>query len=344
MYTLINHKSIFYLITILSFQFINTSLNGGLNPLEWLQSNNNREILNLENKDESISKSLVRKAEAKKAKGNISATQRIYKSILLKYPKVKAAGSIAYERGIYLYEKNKWIDAFNTFTIIKQYHPSHPKLKEVIKLQYKCAEKTMHKQRKKSLGIFAPDPLNMDATPLFISFAALYPYDKNSPKALLNAARISETCGELELAIGTLKQLIDNYPKSAVSPDAHIQIAFAYTEFIKGPAYDLETTREAIRYCEDFLALFPDHADIGKIEALYGRLLNTLANNRVILADYYYFSRRDNIAALIFYNEAITLAPDSQAAIEAKVRIDSIKQGVQPTTGTNFIKKLFFIR
>ena len=98
MHTLITHKFIFYLITIISFQFAGNSLNGGLNPLDWLQSNNNKEIINIENKDESISKNLVRKAEDKKAKGKTLATQRIYKSILLKYPKIKAAGSIAYER------------------------------------------------------------------------------------------------------------------------------------------------------------------------------------------------------------------------------------------------------
>ena len=262
----------------------------------------------------------------------------------MKYPKIDAAGDIAYERGIYLYEQNKWIDAFSAFTIIKEFHPDHHKLNEVIELQYNCAEKTMLLERKKTLGIFAPDPLNMEATPLFISFADLYPFNKKTPLALLNASKICIACGELELAIQTLKELINKYPKSNVSPEAHIQIAFNYSEFIQGPEYDLETTREAIRYCEDFLALFPEHEEVGRVKALYERLLNTLAANRVLLADYYYYSRRNNIAALIFYNEAITLAPNSQASTQAKTRIEAIERGVQPTTRGNFIKKLFFVQ
>ena len=120
--------------------------------------------------------------------------------------------------------------------------------------------------------------------------------------------------------------------------------AHIYSEFIKGPEYDLESTREAIRYCEDFIALYPKHEDIHTVEVLHDRLINTLATNRVLLADYYYFNKRNNIAAIIFYNEAITIAPNSQAALEAQNRLDAIEMGVRPTTGQNFIKRLFLIR
>ena len=93
-----------------------------------------------------------------------------------------------------------------------------------------------------------------------------------------------------------------------------------------------------------FIALYPENTEIGTIEALYGRMLNALATNRVLLADYYYFNKRDNVAAIIFYNEAITIAPNSQAAIEAQERLDAIEMGIRPTTGRKFIKKLFFIK
>ena len=73
-------------------------------------------------------------------------------------------------------------------------------------------------------------------------------------------------------------------------------------------------------------------------------MLNSLATNRVLLADYYYFKKRDNVAAIIFYNEAISTAPKSQAAVEAKDRLDAIELGVRPATGRNLMKKLFFIR
>ena len=121
-------------------------------------------------------------------------------------------------------------------------------------------------------------------------------------------------------------------------------MAHIYSEFIKGPEYDLESTREAIRYCEDFIALFPRSEHLGTIEALYKRMLNTLAQNRLHLADYYYFNKRDTVAALIFYNEVVSIAPNSDASIDAKKRIQAIDKGLKPTTGTNLIKRLLFIR
>lgn len=335
----------FFLCTLcLHLPFSSSVLEAGLNPLTWFSKEANTEIIDFDDKQEERAARLVERAEKRAVSGSTSARQRIYKKILLKYPKISAAGSIAYQRGLYLFEKGKWVEAFDTFKLIKLFHPDMPQLESVIDLHYKCAVNSMHKKRKKTLGIFAPDPLNRDAVPLFIQYAQLYPFDSKAPEALLNAAKISEVSDDLELAISTLKKLINDYPNSSSTAQAYFDIAHIYSEFIKGPAYDLESTREAIRYCEDFIALFPDNDRIGEIEALYAGLLNTLATNRVLLADYYYFNRRDTIAALIFYNEAITLAPKSQAANEAQVRLNSIEQGLRPTTGSNFIKKLFFIR
>ena len=321
-----------------------TILEAGLNPLTWFGKEPDTDIIDLGDKSEEKAARWVQQAEQRAAAGSIDASQRIYKKILNQYPRISAAGPIAYQRGLYLFEKGKWIEAFEAFKIIKLFHPDLPQLDAVIDLHYKSAENAMNQHRRKTLGIFAPDPLNQAAAPLFIEYAQLYPFDAKAPEALLNAALIFRSSENLELAISTLKKLINNYPNSSVTAQAYFDIAHIYSEFIKGPAYDLESTREAIRYCEDFIALFPDHDQIGEVEALYAGLLNTLATNRVLLADYYYFNRRDTIAALIFYNEAITLAPKSQAANEAQVRLDAIEQGLRPTTGSNFIKKLFFIR
>ena len=56
-------------------------------------------------------------------------------------------------------------------------------------------------------------------------------------------------------------------------------------------------------------------------------LTNLLAANRLAFGDFYY-SRHNNLrAALTFYNEAITLAPDSPAGKDAQERIERIRRG-----------------
>ena len=316
-----------------------------LNPLKWFSNDaNTSKVIELENDYEKGTQRLVKKLTKLKAKENQKGQQRIYKKILIKHPRASIAKEAAYNRGIYLFNKGKWIDAFEAFSILKKYHPDFSELDSVIELQFQCAENLMNQESKKVFGLNNTSSYNAKSIPLFLEYKKLYPYNKNAPLALLYSAKVAEDDKEYEVAIYSLKDLINAYPDSPYSAEAYYLIAHIYSEFIKGPEYDLESTREAIRYCEDFIALYPQHEEIGTIEALYQRMLNALATNRVLLADYYYFNKRDNVAAIIFYNEAITIAPNSQAAIEAQERLDAIKMGIRPTTGRNFIKKLFFIQ
>jgi outer membrane protein assembly factor BamD len=330
------------ILTIVCFQ---NNLSANLNPLKWFsEKDRTSEIIEFENDHEEKSERFVKKLTKYKAKGNDQAQQRIYKKILNKYPKASIAKEAAYNRGVYLFNKEKYQDAFKAFSTLKQYHPDSPQLESAIQLQFECAENLMNKTKKKTLGFNNSSTYNTESIPLFVAYAQLFPYNEKAPLALLYSAKVSQSDKEYDTAIFSLKGLIANYPNSEYTAEAYFLIAHIYSDFIKGPEYDLESTREAIRYCEDFIALYPQHEDIKTIEVLYERMLNSLATNRVLMADYYYFNKRDNVAAIIFYNEAITIAPNSQAAIEAQERLDAIEMGIRPTTGGNFIKKLFFIK
>ena len=67
---------------------------------------------------------------------------------------------------------------------------------------------------------------------------------------------------------------------------------------------------------------------------------NLLASSRLNLGDFYYYFRNNNTAALVFYNEAISIEPDSDAAEEARVRIQDIEAGVRPTNKASILRKL----
>ena len=336
------HSIFLILFSITCFQ-LNAS--ASLNPLKWFSNDANTEkVIELENDYEKGAQGLVKKLTKLKAKENQTGQQRIYKKILINHPRASIAKEAAYNHGIYLFNKGKWKNAFGAFSILKEYHPDFSELDSVIELQFQCAENLMNQEHKKVFGLKNTSSYNAESIPLFLKYKKLYPYNKNAPLALLHSAKVAEDDKEYETAIYSLKDLINSYPESPFSAEAYFLIAHIYSEFIKGPEYDLESTREAIRYCEDFIALYPKNKEIGTIEALYERMLNTLATNRVSLADYYYFNKRDNVAAIIFYNEAITIAPNSQAAIEAQERLDAIEIGIRPTTGRNFIKKLFLIK
>ena len=333
-----------FLITfsIACFQ-LNTS--ASLNPgKRFLNKESSSKTIKINNNYAEVPEGLVEKLSKQKAKENTSGQQKIYKKILTDYYSASIAKEAAYNRGLYLFNIGKWEEAFDAFSVLKKYHPDFTELDSAIKLQFRCAENLMNEEQKKIFGLKSSTVYNAKSIPLFLKYKKLFPYDKNAPLALLYAAKASKDDKEYESAIFALKDLINTYPDSQYSAEAYFLLAHMYSEFIKGPEYDLESTREAVRYCEDFVALYPGHEEIGAIEALHKKLLNTLSANRVLLSDYYYFNKQNNVAAIIFYNEAITIAPDSQAAIEAKERLEAITKGIRPTTGRNFIKKLLFIK
>ena len=71
---------------------------------------------------------------------------------------------------------------------------------------------------------------------------------------------------------------------------------------------------------------------------------NLLAKSRLDLGDFFYYYRSNNTAALVFYNEAITLAPNSDSAQEARLRIEDIEAGVRPVSKASIVRKLLGVR
>jgi outer membrane protein assembly factor BamD len=125
-----------------------------------------------------------------------------------------------------------------------------------------------------------------------------------------------------------------------LAPDAYYNLAQTYSNLVQGEEYDQGSTRQAISYYEDFLILFPSSNYTGEVKAQLKQMENLLAGSRLNLGNFYYYYRNNNTAALVFYNEAITIAPDSEAATEARSRIQDIEAGVRPTNKASLLRKL----
>jgi outer membrane protein assembly factor BamD len=82
---------------------------------------------------------------------------------------------------------------------------------------------------------------------------------------------------------------------------------------------------------------------VGDVEANLASMQNLLAESRLRLGDFYYYYQENNTAALIFYNESVTIAPDSEAADEARARIKDVEAGVRPISGAKIVRSLLLI-
>ena len=175
---------------------------------------------------------------------------------------------------------------------------------------------------------------------------------KYAPRALMILAEISIKDNKEEEAIDALERLINLYPDHFLSEKAYFQLAQIYEGLVSGPNYDQGATLKALNFYEDYLILYklPPAKDrhessedyLARIESFKSRkelaekgrskMRSTLSKSKLEVGKYVenygkYFITRwrelGDLPATQFYNEAITIAPESEAAREAEKLIQN---------------------
>ena len=327
--------------SILAFSLLlSSSLHAQFNPFDWFGGEDEDLVaLNLASAaDESEATDLLNSAKAKLAAGSTGSAERKLKKIIKKYPKAVASGDARFLYGQILMEKGRWVKAFDILQEIIFKHPNYENFNQVLSAQFDCATALMEGARGRILWIIPGFKQAGKAASQFEQIVRNAPYSDYAPLALMNIALIYEQEQRPEDAIDTLDRLINYYPQSMLAPDAYYNMAQTYSNLVNGAAYDQGSTRQAISYYEDFLILFPQNSSLGEVESKLVAMEDLLARSRLNLGDFFYNYRSNNTAALVFYNDTITIAPESEAAEEARARIADIEAGVQPTTGASILR------
>ena len=313
-----------------------------LNPLNWFKEPP-RESRVADATEEAVAQQKLEKGITRMEAGRNRSAKRIFKNIAKEHPTAKAAADALYFRARILMEQGEWSDAFESLQEIVRIHPSYSKFNRVISAQFDAATALMEGAREPIIFGTIPGFRKYDnAVKFFQQIVANAPYGDYAPLSLMNIAIISRQRDQSDDAIDALDRLINYYPQSMLAPDAYYKLAQTYADLVKGYEYDQGSTREAIRYYEDFLILFPKDPNAGEVEASLEDMENLLAKSRLNLGDFYYIYRNNNTAALIFYNEAIDVAPNSDSAATARDRIADIESGVEPATGYRLVRMLLF--
>lgn len=324
---------------ILSFAAVHPLPANPLNPFSWFGGGKEART-NPGPEQREQAQALLEEARGDLDAGNFGAAHGTAKTILEKYPRTPAAAGAFFIRGRVLMERERWVKAFDEFQKIVENHPSYENFDRVTLSQFDCATALMEGARGKIFGVIPGFRQYNTAIEQFEQIVSNAPFSDFAPLSLMNVALLAQQRDNPDEAIDALDRLINNYPQSMLAPDAYFNLAKTYSELVKGPEYDQGSTRQAIRYFEDFLALYPDNEQAEAAEANLDKMENVLASNRLEFGEFYYLYRNNNTAALIFYNETISVAPESDAAERARERIQAIEEGVRPITGSGLLRKL----
>lgn len=262
---------------------------------------------------------IMNQAREEQEKKNYRKALRLYKSVRKQFENSMLAPEAVYQTALIYQEKKQWERSFETLQDVINYYPEYEKFNNVIAAQFEIASSLKEGARTRMFWGVLPGFKNYTlAQELFENVIKNAPYSQFAPLSLMNIATIAKKAGEKEVSIDALDRLVNNYPDSSLAPDAYYTLAEIYSSIVDGPAYDQGATREAMSYYQDFLILYPNDPQASLAEMGLDEMTEINANSKLYIADYYYHKKRNLDAALIFYNETITVAPKSKAADQAR--------------------------
>lgn len=301
-------------------------------PFDWF-TDEEEELLNLRPatlQEEAEAKNIFEDGVAALSAGKERKAYGRFEKIVEDYQRTIPAPDALVEMARIEQKRHQWQKAFKTLQKTLLRYPDYEGFDTILSEQFKIATKLMDGARGRFLWIIPTFKNTKKAREFFETVVANGPYSDYAPLALMNVAIISEKRDEPEYAIDALDRMINIYPDNMLAADAYFQLAEVYAGLVEGPAYDQGSTREAISYYEDFLILFPDSRLVGDAEKGLNSMREVYARSKFDLGEFYFLYRRNTTAALAFYNEAITVSPNSDSAAAAQSRVDSIKAGQRP--------------
>lgn len=232
-----------------------------------------------------------------------------------------------FQIGLIQIKRENWTQAFEAFDIIAKSYPQYEKMDSVIIQQLDIANRVRDGARFKILWVLPGFSNRAKAIEFYEGIVQNAPFSRYAPLALMNMANLAIDRDDLPVALDALDRIISDYSDSFLASDAYWKTAQIHQSQGGRGYYDQGSTQNAMYYYQDFIALFPTDSRVAEAEAQIKGLNETLAESKYIIGEFYYVNRYNRDGALIFYNEAITVAPNSEYAQKARSRIEEIQSG-----------------
>lgn len=285
---------------------------------------------------------LMNKAREAEERGSARSAIKQYNRVAKRYPNSIYAPEALYRSAKLRLTKKQYVKAFDEFQAVLMRYPNNPRFNEIVGEQYRIASSLLDGARGRFLWVFPGFTNREKAIEQFEYVLINAPYSDYAPLALMNIARGHQRLKNTEEAIDALDRMINNYPQSLLAPDAYLKLAETHASLVEGPYYDQESTRNAVTYFEDFMILYPSDSSVAKAEKGLSEMKKVLAESKMKMADFYFFKRDNYKAARVFYNEAITVYPDSEVALKARERLAEVDTAQQRASQPGGGKKRFF--
>lgn len=278
----------------------------------------------VENDDSRNALDHMNKARAAEEAGDTGKAIDHYKRVAKSFPSSVYAPEANFRLGKLWTARHRYYKAFDALQVIVEKHPNYERFKETIGAQYEIANALVNGSRNRVWGVIPGFKNRGQGVEYLESIIKTAPYSEYAPIGLMTIARTQQKLGETDAAIDALDRMVNNYPQSFLAPDAYLGLAKAHSDLVQGPNYDQASTQQALTYYQDFLILFPNDPAVSNASSGHDAMRTMLAESKMQMANFFDYYRDNYVAARVFYNEAITIYPESEVAARARARLETI--------------------
>ena len=222
--------------------------------------------------------------------------------------------------------------AFKEYQKIIEKYPKSENIGEVLKRQYEIAGRFLGGQWFKLWGYIPALPSMERTAALFDKIVKSGPYSDVAPHAQLRIGAAREKQKNYPEAVKAYETAADRYDdRPQVAADALFRAGVSCQKQASTAEYDQSMAGKAIDTLTEFASRYPNDPRVPEAQKIMAALKTEQARGSYQIAKFYEDKKKLN-GALVYYNQATQLDPNSSYASDALKRMDAIKKRLQPAS------------
>jgi outer membrane protein assembly factor BamD (BamD/ComL family) len=243
------------------------------------------------------------------------------------FPTSPFAQEASYTLGEAFYKLNQFEYANECFSAYLNHATSPRHFEEAIEYKFHIAEKFFSGTKKRLFGsskMPAWIPAEEDAIPIYDEVIAALPHSDFAARSLLSKARIQASVEDYKPSVETLDLLIRRFPKHELAAAAYLEKNKVFLLQCQAQNLDPDFLDLADLNLRKFRLAFPREPRVAEAEQLAAQIRELFAQN--LLETGKFFEKTKKLpASLIYYAKVISKYPNTEAALTARDKIETLQ-------------------
>lgn len=250
---------------------------------------------------------------------------RAARRVVSAWPISDYAAEALYLRGQAEMARGRYERAFKVYQYLIDDHPKSELYEQALLGQYTVARAFLNGRKVRLWGAVPILPSMNKTVEFFEAIIKNGPFSSVASDCQLSIGEAYEKKKQFDMAADAYATALDRYyDRREVEAEARFRLGNALANQAMSAEFDQTVTQRAIKAFNDFTALFPNDPRAPEAQAQVEALRVERARGAFITAQFY-DKRGMTEGALVYYNEAVALAPTAAFVEEAQGRIRELQ-------------------